>query len=102
MGHSVPDSAISILMSAGIAFGIALGSVALARRAGLSDVDAVVREQRGALVDTLTNRGEHLEAENKRLSDDIEYLRRENEQLRTEVARLQRHIITHDMEEPGG
>ena len=98
----MPDSAISILISAGIAFGIALGSVAVARRAGLSDVDAVMREQRGALVETLKTRVEHLEAENKRLSDDIEYLRRENEQLRIEVARLQRHIIQHDMEQPDG
>jgi len=98
----MPDSAITILVSAGIAFGIALGSVVIARRAGLSDVDAVLREQRGALVETLKTRVEHLESENKRLSDDIEYLRRENEQLRAEVARLQRHIIKHDLEAPRG
>lgn len=98
----MPDSAITILVSAGIAFGIALGSVVIARRAGLSDVDAVVREQRGALVTTLRIRVEHLEAENKRLTDDVAYLKRENEQLRTEVARLQRHIIKADLEVPRG
>lgn len=96
----MPDSVVSILISAGIAFGIALGSLVLARRAGLSDVDAVVREQRGALVATLKIRVEHLEAENKRLTEDIDYLKRENEQLRAEVARLQRHIIKHDLEQP--
>lgn len=98
----MPDNAISILVSAGIAFAIAFGSVVVARRAGISDIDAVVREQRGALVSTLKTRVEHLEAENERLHKDIEYLKRENEQLRTEVARLQRHIIERDLETGNG
>ena len=96
------DNTISIVVSAVIAFGIALGSVVIARRAGVSDVDAIVREQRGALVTTLQTRMEHLETENRRLTADIEYLKRENEQLRAEVARLQRHIIERDMESGRG
>ena len=94
----MPDSLITVLVSAGVAFVLALGTLALSRRAGISDVDAVVREQRGALVETLKTRVEHLEAENQRLAGDIAYLRRENEQLRKEVARLQAHIIKHDLE----
>ena len=93
----MPDSFLSIVVSAGAAFGVALGTLWLARRAGLSDVQREVREERSALVSTLRTRVEHLEAENERQKADIEYLKRENEQLRAEVARLQRHIVAQEL-----
>lgn len=98
----MPESIITVIVSAGIAFGIAVGSIAAARRAGLSDVDAVVREQRGALVETLRARVDHLENENKRLTAENEYLRRELDQLRAEVQRLERYIIKHKVGDVDG
>jgi cell division protein FtsB len=83
----------SIVIPTAIAFLVALGTLFLARKAGLSEVDAAVREQRGALVATLSKRVEHLENENRKLQSDIDYLRHENEQLRTEVARLSAQLI---------
>ena len=93
----MPDSFFSIVVSGAIAMSLALGTLWLARRAGLSDVQREVREERSILVATLRTRVDHLEDENRRLTADIEWLKRENEQLRAEVARLQRHIVAKEM-----
>lgn len=92
-----PDQFAAIVMPAFIAFIAAVGTLWLARKAGLSEVDAAVREQRGALVSTLKTRVDHLESENKRLAGEIDYLMRENEQLRKEVARLSSDLIRISM-----
>lgn len=89
----IPEQFAGVIVPAAIAFLAALGTLYLARKAGLSDVDAAVREQRGALVATLKTRVDHLEAENRRLQSDIDYLKHENEQLRTEIARLSAELI---------
>jgi len=92
----MPDSLVSIVASASIALGVALATLFLARRAGLTDVQREVREERGALVDTLRGRIALVEEENGRLRSDVEYLKRENEQLRAEVQRLEQHILKRE------
>ena len=97
----MPEPLASTIISAAVAFGAALGVVLLreylAAKRGLSDVDLAVREQRGALVVTLTARVKHLEEENASLKADNELMKREIASLRDEVSRLQRHIIENDI-----
>jgi len=93
---TVPGDVAAVIVAAALSFGVALGTLAFARKAGISDIDRVVREQRGALVSALTQRVEQLEAENKRLSDENVYLKRELAQLKDEVDRLRRRIVNGD------
>ena len=83
----------SVLVAASVSAAAALGSLAIARRTGLSDVQRELRQERGALIDTLRARVEHLEGENERLATEISVIKRDNGLLREEVTSLQRHIL---------
>jgi predicted RNase H-like nuclease (RuvC/YqgF family) len=92
----MPDIA-SVLAAAGISFGISLAVLYISHRSGLTDIQAAVSGAQRTLVETLSARVEVLEDENRRLEEDIKYLKRENETLRAELDRLRRYIIENKL-----
>lgn len=93
----MPDL-ISVVISAGAAFGVALATLWLANRAGLSNVTSAYRLESDALAQALRQRVEHLEAENKRLTDRVAYLENELATALRELERLRRYVIKHSLD----
>lgn len=91
------DQLAGVLVPAAVAFLIALATLYVSRKAGLSDIDAAVDVQRGMLVSTLKTRVELLEQENARQKAEIERLERENDDLRRRVDRLERALADRVM-----
>lgn len=90
----------SILISAATAFGVALGLLYLAHRAGLTDIQREVDRETDRLASALRVRVETLETENRRLQADIDYLKRENAELREKLERLRDYVVLHKIEAP--
>ena len=86
---------LPIIIAAAVSFGLALATLALAKRAGLSTVDHTLASHQRALVDTLIGRVDHLESENARLTIENEKLKRELDEVREELRRLERYIVKH-------
>jgi len=92
---------LPIIIAAAVSFGLALATLALAKRAGLSTVDHTLAAHQRALVDTLTGRVDHLESENSRLTIENEKLKRELDEVREELRRLERYIVKHKVGDDG-
>ena len=88
----------SVLASAATAFGVALGLLFLANRAGLTDLQREVKKETDRLATALRVRVETLESENKRLLADIDYLKRDNAELRVQLDKLRSYVILHKIE----
>jgi biopolymer transport protein ExbB/TolQ len=83
---------MSVIISALLAFGVALATLWLAKRAGLTDVQREVRLEGDRLVAQLKDRVALLEAERREDKGRIAELERENTELRRRVERLERAI----------
>ena len=92
----------SILISAATAFAVALGLLYLAHRAGLTDIQREVDREIDRLTTALRLRVETLEGENELLKADVSYLKRENARLASEIDKLQKYILLHQIETPDG
>lgn len=93
-----PGMFLQVAMLSVAAFIASTGAWWLARKTGLTDVQEAVREEQLILTQTLRTRVEQLENENRRLKDDISFLRRENAELRMEVREVSAQLIAmlHD------
>ena len=89
-------SAIGIAVAAVAAFVSSLGAWAIYQRIGASGVHQQLQSERGALIDALQDRVDHLEKENARLQRENELLRHDVESLQREVSSLQRRLIRLD------
>ena len=88
----------SILVSAATAFAVALGLLYLAHKAGLTDIQREVDREIDRLTTALRLRVETLEGENELLKADVSYLKRENARLATEIDKLHKYILLHNIE----
>ena len=94
MDNNLLDSVVGIAVASVVALAASVGAWVLYQRVGLSGVQQEVRSERGALIQTLKTRIEHVEAENERLTRENELLKHDIEQLRQQVQRLQTDLLS--------